>query len=383
MREYEKLKLPVLDEAIVFATEAHRGMLRKGTDIPYILHPMEAAAIVGTMTQDPEVIAAAVLHDTVEDNENITLDDIQKRFGLRIRNLVAAESEIKEEDAVGSWKRRKMATIRYLSAKATRDERIIALGDKLSNIRAMHRDYSTIGEELWERFNQKDKAMHGWYYQEIVKALSPLSKTLAYKEYCSLVEKVFGKSDEFYCPVYEGMITDYDCSEISCGVSIGYIPNDGIPPLMSLSTIQSRRNFCLLCNRNRSASEDDKAKAKEALKPREKAPKIYSLYSDQWLDEGCTAGHRISVTSIVDYELWTNKAGKFVGVTVNYETASDTHFELLAADWSRFLKEVLQATDKDYPADVFGNFLMKNPSWLDLFETLNEHEIPFKIISYD
>lgn len=381
MKQNANQSTAILDDAIVFATEAHKGMMRKGTDIPYILHPLEAAAIVGTMTQDPEVIAAAVLHDTVEDNEHITLDDIRKRFGLRIRNLVAAESEIKEEDAAGSWQRRKEATVRYLSTEATKFERIIALGDKLSNIRAMHRDYTTIGDELWERFNQQDKTMHGWYYREIAKALEPLSRSWAYKEYCSLVEKVFG-ANNFYCPVYEGMITEYDCSEISCGVSIGYIPNDGLPPLMSLDAIQARRNFCLLCNRNRSASEEEKAEAKEALKPKEKVKGPYCLYSDQWLEEGCTSGYSVGVTSIVDYKLWTNRAGRFVGVTVNYETASDVHFELLAEDWSRFLQEVLQATDQDYPADLFGNFLIKHPSWLDFFEALQEHNIPFKKIAF-
>lgn len=51
----------VLDRAIVFATEAHEGQFRKGTKIPYILHPLEAASIVGTMTTDNEVIAGAVV----------------------------------------------------------------------------------------------------------------------------------------------------------------------------------------------------------------------------------------------------------------------------------------------------------------------------------
>ena len=73
----------VLNRAIVFATEAHEGQYRKGTQIPYILHPMEAAAIVGTMTTDEEIIAGAVLHDVVEDTDT-TIDDVQEMFGDRV-----------------------------------------------------------------------------------------------------------------------------------------------------------------------------------------------------------------------------------------------------------------------------------------------------------
>ncbi len=181
----------ILDKAIKFATEAHKNALRKGTQTPYILHPLEAAAIVATMTDDLEIIAAAVLHDTVEDNKNITLDDIEKEFGKRVRDLVAAESEEKEEDEVGSWHRRKQATVDHLRNKATEEEMMIALGDKLSNIRSIYRDYKNYGDKLWERFNQKDKQMQGWYYRSIAEALEPLAMYRAYKEYCDLVKEVF------------------------------------------------------------------------------------------------------------------------------------------------------------------------------------------------
>lgn len=181
-----------MDEAIKFATEAHKDVPRKGTITPYILHPMEAASIVATMTSDIEVIAAAVLHDTVEDNKNIKIEHIKEKFGTKIRNLVTAESEEKEDDEAGSWKRRKQKTIDYLrSEKVTQEEKIIALGDKLSNIRAIYKDYIAIGDELWTRFNQKDKREHGWYYKSIGEELKSLSKYPAYQEYCELVNKVF------------------------------------------------------------------------------------------------------------------------------------------------------------------------------------------------
>ena len=71
---------------------------------------------------------------------------------------------------------------------------MITLGDKLSNIRAIYRDYNSIGDELWNRFNQKDKNEHGWYYLSIAECLSELEEYFAYQEYCELVNKTFFKN---------------------------------------------------------------------------------------------------------------------------------------------------------------------------------------------
>ncbi|MBO5837108.1 MAG: bifunctional (p)ppGpp synthetase/guanosine-3',5'-bis(diphosphate) 3'-pyrophosphohydrolase, partial [Oscillospiraceae bacterium] len=86
--------MELVSEAVVFAVTAHDGMRRKKSESPYILHPMEAAVIVGTMTDDQNLIAAAALHDVVED-AGITIDEIEERFGKRVRELVASETEDK------------------------------------------------------------------------------------------------------------------------------------------------------------------------------------------------------------------------------------------------------------------------------------------------
>ena len=180
------------DKAIHFATDAHAGMLRKGTRIPYILHPLEAAAIVGSMTDDVEVLSAAVLHDVLEDT-GTTLEQLRYVFGDRIADLVSAESEDKRKDqpASESWRIRKQETIDSLKSETRVEVKMIALGDKLSNIRAIHRDYLAIGDLLWDRFNQKDKSQHAWYYRAVADAIKELSDHLAWKEYDDLVRKVF------------------------------------------------------------------------------------------------------------------------------------------------------------------------------------------------
>ena len=76
----------LLDEAIVFATHAHAGQVRKMANTPYILHPLEVASIIATMTGDENTMAAGVLHDTVEDCD-VDPKEIKRRFGARVSAL--------------------------------------------------------------------------------------------------------------------------------------------------------------------------------------------------------------------------------------------------------------------------------------------------------
>src|SRR5699024_10931310 len=115
-----------------------------------------------------EVIAAAVLHDTVEDCASVTLDVIRQEFGDRVARIVGLESEDKSK----TWEERKAGTVRALKKETMREAKIVALGDKLSNIRCFYADYVKLGDELWQRFNMKDKRMQGRYYMGLCDALS-------------------------------------------------------------------------------------------------------------------------------------------------------------------------------------------------------------------
>ncbi|MBR5678581.1 MAG: bifunctional (p)ppGpp synthetase/guanosine-3',5'-bis(diphosphate) 3'-pyrophosphohydrolase [Paludibacteraceae bacterium] len=188
------LNTDLLDRAIVFAVKAHHNTERRGKGFPYIVHPMEAIEIVSTITSDQELLAAAALHDTIEDTD-VTVEDIRREFGDRIADLVHAESDrftegVSEED---SWHERKQAAIERLAA-APHDAKIVAMGDKLSNMRAIWRDYQSKGDELWKIFHVTDKASHEWHYRGLAVSLSELSDTFAYKEFIRLIEDVFGSS---------------------------------------------------------------------------------------------------------------------------------------------------------------------------------------------
>ena len=185
------LNTELLDRAIVFAVRAHAGTERRGKGYPYIVHPLEAVEIVATMTSDQELLAAAALHDTVEDTD-VTVEQIRAEFGDRIAALVAAESDempagMSEE---ASWYARKQAAIDRL-AHATHDAKMVALGDKLSNMRAIARDYAVQGDNLWNLFHAKDRRDHEWHYRGLADALRELDGTFAFQEFEMLINRVF------------------------------------------------------------------------------------------------------------------------------------------------------------------------------------------------
>lgn len=188
--------MELVSEAIAFAVKAHDGMRRKKSDSPYILHPMEAAVIVGTMTDDQNLIAAAALHDVVED-AGVTIEEIEEKFGKRVRELVESETEDKRADRppTETWRIRKEESLEVL--KNTDDIAVLMvwIGDKLANMRAIYRDFKVEGDKLWDKFNQKDISQQAWYYCTIAELTKRLSDTSAWIEYKTLTELVFGKGE--------------------------------------------------------------------------------------------------------------------------------------------------------------------------------------------
>jgi len=176
----------MINKAIIFATKAHAGQFRKGGKTPYILHPLEAGIIVSQMKNDEDLICAAILHDVVEDTD-ITAQMVKEEFNQKISDLVVSQSEDKSR----SWKERKKHTLEFLIKEKSKDIGIVALGDKLSNIKSIDRDLQIKGDKLWERFNVKDKNEHKWYYCGLVDSLSYLCQYNEYKEFKRLVNKVF------------------------------------------------------------------------------------------------------------------------------------------------------------------------------------------------
>ena len=184
----------VISKAMMFAIAAHSGQYRKASRTPAIIHAMEAAVIASTLTHDQEVMAAALLHDTVEDTD-VTPAQIRVMFGEKIAKLVAGETEDKhrEMSEADSWMLRKQESLDELKNAADINVKILWLSDKLSNMRSFYRLYVEKGDAMWQMFNQRDKKKQEWYYRTIAEALTELRDTAAYEEYIMLTDKVFGK----------------------------------------------------------------------------------------------------------------------------------------------------------------------------------------------
>ena len=176
--------MDLMEEAIIYATVLHQGKLRKRNRVPYILHPLEVAQILSTMTDDRETITAGILHDVVE-NAGGTPEEIRSRFGDRVALLVDSVTEdlIPGEDRAKSWKRRKEQSLENLKTTEDIGVKMLWLADKLANVRSLARDYSENGESIWEHFHQKDPSMIRWYYRTVAEYVElDLNRTGAYKE---------------------------------------------------------------------------------------------------------------------------------------------------------------------------------------------------------
>ena len=174
----------IIEEAIIYATIMHQGKTRKFGSRPFILHPLEVAQILSTMTDDPEVITAGILHDVVEDTDG-TLPEIEKRFGKRVADLVFSESEQEYpgEDRRATWEKRKEASLSVLKNSRDIGIKMLWLADKLANIRSLAGEYSERGEAMWQTLHQSDPEKQKWYYRSIAEVLElSLNKTGAFKE---------------------------------------------------------------------------------------------------------------------------------------------------------------------------------------------------------
>jgi (p)ppGpp synthase/HD superfamily hydrolase len=136
-------QVDIVNRAIEFAAKAHRHQVRKGTDTPYITHPYAIGLMLTRAGFDPEVVAAGLLHDTVEDTD-VTPEDILEEFGERVASIVEGASE---PNRGARWEERKEHTIEYLRT-APYEVRAVACADKLHNLTTIADDYILKGRRV-------------------------------------------------------------------------------------------------------------------------------------------------------------------------------------------------------------------------------------------
>ena len=164
---------PRFQEALAFAVQAHAAVNqeRKGTDFPYVSHPIRVAEILDRFDCDEDAVVAGFLHDTIED-ANVKADEISVAFGPRVAALVTAASE---PDKSLEWKPRKQHTLGHLEQEQDPDVLALVAADKLDNIRSIADTLRHLGEkQTWALFNATRSDQH-WYYRRIAEIL--LDKT--------------------------------------------------------------------------------------------------------------------------------------------------------------------------------------------------------------
>ncbi len=155
------------EEALRLAVTLHRHQTRKGSGLPYIVHPIHVSVILLRHGFSIEAAIAGLLHDIVED-QGYDLDDITERFGPRIVEMVDALSERKRDarDQKRPWKVRKREALEQIQ-EASREAVAVKAADALHNAESFVEDLEQEGPQIWHHFNQGPEPQLA-YYRRIV-----------------------------------------------------------------------------------------------------------------------------------------------------------------------------------------------------------------------
>lgn len=191
-----------ITHALQAAFELHRGQTRKGTKVPYAVHPLDVLSILLKESDGhlPEhVLVAGILHDVLEET-SYTREELERDFGSRVCALVVAATEPQNTPDAGrerqreTWQERKRHTVDLIRRTSDRDLLMVLLADKLANARDMHIDRSATGNDprFWDRFNAPRDEV-AWYYRELVAAFrsAGMEENRAFWLFEAMVEALF------------------------------------------------------------------------------------------------------------------------------------------------------------------------------------------------
>lgn len=166
-----------LDSAIKKAARAHQNntniekRCRKGTDIPYIIHPFGVMIIASNATDDEDTLIACLMHDVLEDVDSNTYDEIKMRedFGDRV---VAIVKDVTKNGNVNDWRERSEAYLTHLEHQASDEAVIVSASDKIHNLLSTLSDYAIVGDDVWQIFATKSGQDQLWWYKSILEVIT-------------------------------------------------------------------------------------------------------------------------------------------------------------------------------------------------------------------
>ena len=161
------MQLSKLPTALTLALDAHKKQIRKGTNIPYISHPMAVASIALEYGATEEQAVAALLHDAIEDGGDTYVDSIEALFGTYVLTLVqgCTDGTPDQNGEKAPWKDRKTAYLEHLQG-ASDEVLLVSCADKLHNARAIVSDLINEGPSVFERFSSTPEQTL-WYYRQL------------------------------------------------------------------------------------------------------------------------------------------------------------------------------------------------------------------------
>lgn len=149
-----------LMRGIATASRAHDGHYRKGSGVPYISHPMAVMLIAASVTNDEDVLLAALFHDILEDvPENYSRAEMEDEFGPRVVEIVEG---VTKDSSLPSWQERADAYLEQLS-RGSEESLIVAAADKFHNLSQTLEDLDRDGHALWQRFRSTPSQQLWWY----------------------------------------------------------------------------------------------------------------------------------------------------------------------------------------------------------------------------
>jgi (p)ppGpp synthase/HD superfamily hydrolase len=186
-----------IQKALITAYKYHRSQTRKLGGAPYIVHILDVARL---LLSEPgvseDVVIAGILHDTLEDT-SYTPQQLERDFGPHVLSLVQFATEpgkghgTTREERKRTWRARKEHTIQAC-ASASRDQLLVLIADKLSNLTSLQEELHLQGDTIWTAFNASQEGI-AWYYRALRDTLADkLQDTRLLKRYAGLVESVSG-----------------------------------------------------------------------------------------------------------------------------------------------------------------------------------------------
>jgi (p)ppGpp synthase/HD superfamily hydrolase len=157
-------------DAFAYALDVHGGMVRKGSQIPYIAHLLGVTSLVLQYGGTEDEAIGALLHDAAEDAGGYDqLAKIEARFGPHVAAIVHGCSD-SFDTPKKPWLDRKREYINHV-ASVSASAILVSVSDKIHNVGAIIADYRTHGDALWARFNpDAGKAGTIGYYRGLVTA---------------------------------------------------------------------------------------------------------------------------------------------------------------------------------------------------------------------